>query len=837
MIALDLPHRMSLAARAAAAVLLIPLAAQAQTRPAATQVFNDKSPWRVYASWRTPATVTDGKYDLGKGYATTGTRWVKSEFAEPTPPPPADWMAAGFDDVNWPRRSGPVFGGQGYAAPADVYLLCLRGRFGIDDPNRAGQLKLDLSYRGGVVVYLNGTEIARGHLPNGKVEPLTLAEDYGKEAFVGPDGAPLPVPSDRAPTPPANLLPSYNKRVRTLSVDLPGKLLVKGTNVLALEIHRAAVPGQFAGGKSGWSTCGLVGIALTAPADSTAQPNVAPPAGPHIWNCDSFVRAGTDVSVGDPFEPLRPIAMGAPRNGVASGQIVVSAAAPLNAVTASMGALKSDKGATLDAACVQVRYATGNGAAYPMLLDKPPASAAVQPIWLTARVPKDAAAGVYRGELALSGMDKPVSVPVQVTVYDWTLPDLRDYGTSISLLHCPESVAGYYKTPLWSDGHFKALEKSLEMLGYAGNTLFSLPIIAEDLFGDHPAVVFRKEAGGIVPDLRFARRYLELHNKVAGAPRQLSMQVWNYSVSRRGVGRDGGGSKWMAQTIKVRFLEGDKLVPGEMPLYGAPGTEATWSAVAKGVRDIMKDLGWTRTRLLWGTGGDNLPTDEIVAFFKKLDPLIYWRVATHGGSVAKWGKTPEQRTQSNGLILGYANMVRRNVTFRELVDDCPYDSIKRDGISPPPMDYLSLPPLGRIAARYSGCGFIPFDHWTYTTPEGTQRKTLAGYTNFGNITPHCPSAFVMPGPDGPAPTPQLEAFREGLQVTEAVLRLRAALADPQRKGSIKDELIAEATAAIQGLMDVMESNRRVHPSGVADAHWLINKVYALTAQVVGNAGR
>jgi hypothetical protein len=242
--------------------------------------------------------------------------------------------------------------------------------------------------------------------------------------------------------------------------------------------------------------------------------------------------------------------------------------------------------------------------------------------------------------LSIQGLDKPASAPVELTVYGWTLPELRDYGTSVSLLHCPESAARYYKVPLWSEEHFKLLERSMALMGHAGNTLLSVSAIGEDVFGDQPLLVFRKEGEKYLPDFRFVRRYLELYGKHAAPPRQLSVQVWNYSVSQRGFGRDGGSEKWISKTLKIRLLEGDKLVPAEMPVYTQPGTEETWTAVAAGMREIVKNLGWTKTRLLWGTGGDNLPNDEIVAFFKRIAPDMYWRVVTHGSSVRNWGQTP-----------------------------------------------------------------------------------------------------------------------------------------------------------------------------------------------------
>jgi hypothetical protein len=811
-------------------------------RPGAFGVLSDESFWRFHAAWRTPATVRDGKVDLGGGHPIpeSGTRWILNSFTEPTPPAPAGWTAPDFDDSGWRRLSEPPFGGYGYGAAAEIHIVCARARFGVTDPARAGPLTLRMTYRGGVVVYVNGQETARGHMPSGKVEPLTLARDYDREAFVGPNGAPLPPPG-RGRQPPDSLLKHYQKRFRDLRVDFPAGLLRRGTNVLALELHRAALPSRLGPvmkgsswnptvGRNVWGTCGLVGISLTAPSGAglTANVGAVPPV--QVWACDPLVRPGTDLRRADPLEPPRPVRLAAPRNGVSSGQVVVSSARPLGGVSATLGDLKTDSGAALGAGCVEIRYATA-GDRVPRLMGRPPGPVQVLPIWLTARIPKGAAPGRYRGTLKITGLDRPTPVAVELTAYGWTLPDLKDYGTSVSLLHCPESTMRHYEVPLWSDRHFKLLERSMALMGYAGNTLLSVSAIGEDVFGDQPMIVFRKERGGYRPDFRFARRYLELYSRHAAPPRQLSVQVWNYSVSRRGFGRDGGKQKWMCKTIKVRLLDGDRLVPAEVPVYTRPGTEATWSAVAAGMKRIVKGLGWGRTRLLWGTGGDNLPNAEIVAFFKKIAPDMHWRVVTHGSSVRKWGQTPEQRTQRGGLVVGYANVVRRNYSRRLLVKDAPIDVLKRDGVTSAPTDYLTMAPLGRIAANYSGTGFLSFDNWSWPTADGKRRSPIRSYASFGNIHPSG-GPFVAPGPDGAAPSPQLEAFREGLQITEAILHLHAALADPQSKAAIEAGLADEVKATIQVLMDVMESNRRVRPAGTADVWPVVRRLYRLASEIL-----
>ncbi len=92
------------------------------------------------------------------------------------------------------------------------------------------------------------------------------------------------------------------------------------------------------------------------------------------------------------------------------------------------------------------------------------------------------------------------------------------------------------------------------------------------------------------------------------------------------------------------------------------------------------------------------------------------------------------------------------------------------------------------------------------------------------------------GRGGAAPSPQLEAFREGLQIAEAVLHLRAALANPQRSETIQPEVGAQAEAVIQILMDVMESNRRFRPAGTADVWPHVRRIYELVSLVASRDG-
>ncbi|MFW6061775.1 MAG: glycoside hydrolase domain-containing protein [Planctomycetota bacterium] len=811
--------------RTYAGVLAIGIVAAVSVAAEATEdgfaVLSDESVWRYHAAWRTPATVRDGQYDHGGGYPIPdpGTRWILNSFTHPTPPPADGWTAVDFDDSCWSRETGPPVDGYGYESAKDISLVCARTRFGVTDPEKVGPLELKLTYRGGAVVYLNGKEIARKDLPAGEIEPMTLARDYRVEDVTDADGFPLRK-TRRGELPRGADPNEYAKRFRTLTADVPAELLREGTNVLAVEVHRAALPAET---DPLWGTAGVVDIALAAPTGAGLTPNPAPQPDVLVWNAGPLERIGPDAKRGDPLEPLRPVRLATPRNGVSSGQVVVSSSSDVGSLEATLSDLTSDNGATLDAQNVTIRYATLDRV--PQLRDRPTGGAQTVPVHLTARVPTDAGAGVYRGTLTIRGIASPTEVPVNLTVYDWTLPDLADYGTSVSLLHCPESSMRVYDVGLWSDEHFALIEESMELMGYAGNTLLSLPLLGEDVFGDQPLIVFRKVDGQYMPDFRYARRYLELYDKHAAPPRFLSVQVWNYHVSARGFGRDGGKKKWVSDTIKVRELRDGKLVPIELPTYGRPGTEPTWRAVAEGVRNLVEEMGWTKTRLLWGTGGDNLPCAEEIAFFKKIAPDFQWRVVTHGGSIQNWD---EDRVQAGGLVVGYANIVRRNYNRRRLWPEAPLDSLKRDGVTSCCTDYLTMAPLARIAANYSGTGYLSFDTWAWEGEDGRQRGPVRRYVPFGNIHTSG-SPFVAPGPDGAAPSPQLESFREGLQVTEAILQLRQTLADPER--DVPRAVADEARETIQTLMDQMESNRKIRPTGTADVWPTIRRIYELTARV------
>lgn len=135
--------------------------------------------------------------------------------------PPEEWTEAGFDDASWETGHGVI--GWGYPdidTPVDDERSGLpvtsyyRHTMNVEDVDELASLDLTARADAGIVIYLNGEEIARSNLEDGEISTSTLATE---------DVALAPGDDDQ------NLL-----------VEIPGDALEEGENVLAIEVHSHA---------------------------------------------------------------------------------------------------------------------------------------------------------------------------------------------------------------------------------------------------------------------------------------------------------------------------------------------------------------------------------------------------------------------------------------------------------------------------------------------------------------------------------------------------------------------------------------------------------------------
>ena len=429
-------------------------------------ILDEGSSWRMFAAWNTPM-VRKGqelKEDGGNG----GT-----QFAARTAPPPDGWVRPDFVDeawsrVRWGRSHGKAYeyGWGGDAPSPTLSLLCLRGKFAVEDPAQVKGLSLSLVYRGGAVVYVNGREVARAHLPKeGKIEPGTLAEEYPPECFEHAEVIRGTKSILEAFGQPEKYREQIEKRVRRLeNVAIDAKFLRPGANVLAVEVHRApyygnGLSGDHMNNPSVWSPCAMVDLSLRA--EGGVTPNTSRPAGIQVWAANVMHRP-SPLEYGDPLEKAEPVSIVACRNGAFDGRVMVTSDKAISGIKAQASELKyvapppsaasGHPGAgvpqPIPAANVRLfytirddaqamRYGVPAGGFWDSLSDDPPAKAdvvppggAAQSILLKVRVPADAAPGDYAGKLTVSADGlAPTDVPVNLRVVAWTLPDPKDFGT------------------------------------------------------------------------------------------------------------------------------------------------------------------------------------------------------------------------------------------------------------------------------------------------------------------------------------------------------------------------------------------------------------------------
>ncbi|GEM_PF-1540522 len=164
-----------------------------------TVVLDDTTLWRLFrVEGATHVRGADGSQSRRLEDTVVASGHLTEAFSSPLPP--TGWVGPTFDDSAWPRvlLPQPMLYNPPYPSdyPYDTLVVLARGKFEVKDPAQVKSCGLSLEYWGGVVVYVNGKEAARGHLPGNAPNLKAVAEDYPEEAFIGPDGKPLVAASE-----------------------------------------------------------------------------------------------------------------------------------------------------------------------------------------------------------------------------------------------------------------------------------------------------------------------------------------------------------------------------------------------------------------------------------------------------------------------------------------------------------------------------------------------------------------------------------------------------------------------------------------------------------------
>ncbi|MCG3181434.1 MAG: hypothetical protein BIFFINMI_03828 [Phycisphaerae bacterium] len=785
-------------------------------------------------------------------------------YVASTPPPPAGWQDVDFDDGDWPRQRIPLLTPRDQWQADPAAQACFRARVIVADPQRIAGLTLTLAYRGGAVVYFNGREIARGHLPPGDLPPGTAAECYPLSAYVldplhaGPGGdqprhvpelwGDFPGPSykglDEVKAAAKELkLPfdqlfyhrgNYNRFLLTRGdwdaaravrnrqmgpIAIPRGLIRPGVNVLAVEVRRAAMhPALLTMGHAAerWQHVSLIDCRLAATPDGAVQAE-SRAAGVDAWVEDIHRRCFRD-DIGPAGEASDEIRLVAPRNGVASGQVVVSAGRELADWSVAVDPPTGPERATIP---VAVRFGLGHpvsdfatlsanreggtgalatnqslalarympevapppelsgralrdwwqkamgGLVYFDGLEARPAPAvpadACQPVWVTAGVPADARPGLYAGRLRIRADGRELAFPIRLQVIDWQAPAPGEWRTVMAIEQSPDALARQYDVPRWSDRHFALIEEEMKLLAQAGDRMVVVPVLADSEFGNgrDAMIRWRRDGDGYACDFTILDRYLDAVARHL-RPRCVCFVVCHASAAR--------GPLTENPAVMLAGPDG-KLSLLAVPPPGDEAADAFWRPLVAGLSKRMAARGWGKA-WTWGYIADGLGGEVAATMkqFARVAPGVGWARGAHGWESA-----------DAGFTFGTTVRVCRSPVRRTGNRERPYEPVSNKGWKDAAL-HLMFTRVENICVVYgvSGayrfrcapelatvCGCAGIGRWGADFWNG-------GYTHDATVGPTVAS-LLRPGRAGPVSSARFECLREGLQEAEARIFLERKL--------------------------------------------------------------
>ena len=573
------------------------------------------------------------------------------------------------------------------------------------------------------------------------------------------------------------------------------------------------------------SICAAAIIAGALARPAAASTTATTTADVTVWNYEVL---GDAYRVADPG-PVAPITLVGARNGTFSGAVAVGSAKPITGLRARMGAL-SMNGVSIPAAQVAVRYAVswgpigGGPGGLDILLESPPAEVAVQKdralagVWVTVTVPEDAKAGLYRGQLTLEANGLPSrTIPVELTVADWRMPDPQDWRTWIEMIQSPDTLALEYGVPLWSDRHWAMIAKSFQLIRPTGSRVVYIPLLRNTNQGNSESMVrwVRQKDESFKPDYAIMEKYLDLAQKNLGDLKLVVFYAWdaylvlsyrNQSFEERPTTPGEAQQRWdMRQkglTVTMLDETTGKAEPGHLPHYTAPQSRALWQSAYAELRERMKRRGLEKAMAL-GIVNDLEPSKEEVKFLQEVSGGLAWVCHSH------FMRT-RNKPSPNTLLRGVGDIryeAHATKTFQVNPDKGRFygwqvpelraELNRFNELNGPALRVRQIPQLN-ITGQQRGIGRLGGDFWDAIRDKRGVRagQAFARYpeNHWRGLNIGC--WFLAPGPAGPVGTARLENLREGVQECEARILIESALLDADQKQRLGPDLAERAQTVL-----------------------------------------
>jgi hypothetical protein len=614
-----------------------------------------------------------------------------------------------------------------------------------------------------------------------------------------------------------------------------------------------------------WNRAACEDLVLTAEAAAGAiRPNTARPAGLQVWNEGVLARVGP-LRYGDPNDPIRPIRLVGARNGAYAGRVVVGRRGGLAGLRATVSGLTQGGSAALPASAVQVLYqgpvndtlsSTPTTAAGPARIGAAPngedaeggtpvaqlgkavagAVGNFQSVWVVVKVPRDAAAGTYAGTLAVQAEGgKPISVPVELKVVgEWVLPDPHDFATFIGVQESADSVAMQYGVPLWSDEHWKHLDKVYELLAQIGTKDIYLPLVAKTHLANEQSMVrwIKQADGSYKHDFSILERYLDTAVGHLGKVPVVCLYLHDY-----GFRLESAKMPPVVPCVTEVDAATGKLGELKPPDWGTPQAQAFWRPVIDGARAILAKRGLDKS-VMFGMAANGWVLKECCADLKSMYPDIRWVDRTHYYQATVGDAKVKQPVGLSASVAGVLGIfydpdeVGTRYGWREVGQDRNINFPRLGNV--PGAVFGSYLPTYRLfaegthlsgGARWksarssSGTGHIGADFWPVLKDDkgGPPRHMGNRYVFWHSLSiSEVIRAILSPGPDGPAATARLQIMRESLQEAEARIYVQNAVLDADESAKLPADLAARCKDLCDERTQMIRYYSQFNEPGVLD---------------------
>jgi len=405
-----------------------------------------------------------------------------------------------------------------------------------------------------------------------------------------------------------------------------------------------------------------------------------------------------------------------------------------------------------------------------------------QPVWLTFYLPDDIPAGTYDGsfEIEASSGGK-AEFRVSVEVLPAKLPRPWDWSYYLNIWQDPSGVARAHKVKVWSEEHWRILERYAENFAWHGMKSIMTSIVYDPWKSQsgypfdtmvewkYPGEFKKGGASGFKWDFTAFDRYVELMMK-AGVKDKIDL----YALVM------GPGSTTDAN---IRYLDTKTGEYRTVELtVGDPAWCEIWTAFLPVLRSHLQEKGWFEKAML---GFDEKPEKIMKVIFDfVIKTAPDFKIVSSGGYPGDKRKMGDEVVFHTDDILNPERWAKIEPLVKMMHDDkSRYVSLYTACMPYFPNTYLFSPLresrlMAWLAWKY---GFDGYTRWAVNAfPEDVWTQPNYKWHS-GDMY------FVYPGKDGPLDGMRWELMRQGIEDYEA-LRIAWEAAEKAGRNDLKEKL-------------------------------------------------